>query len=151
MSAKRAAAITSSCLALIAGFEGMSRRAIIPVPGDVPTICVGHTEGVRMGDTATTEQCMRWLSLDALSASIAVGRCTDVDLSTEQRDALTSLSFNVGGTAFCRSTLVKKLNAGDCFGAADEFPKWVKAGGVVYPGLVTRRYKERELFMKGCV
>ncbi|MDP2640772.1 MAG: glycoside hydrolase family protein, partial [Betaproteobacteria bacterium] len=45
-----------------------------------------------------------------------------------------------------KSTLLKKLNAGDYSGAAAEFPKWNKAGGKVLKGLVARRAAEAELF-----
>ncbi|EPF81527.1 lysozyme, partial [Acinetobacter gyllenbergii] len=50
--------------------------------------------------------------------------------------------------AFKDSTLLKKLNAGDFMGAADQFPQWNKGGGKVMKGLVRRRAAERELFLK---
>jgi lysozyme len=40
-----------------------------------------------------------------------------------------------------------KLNRGQFEGAADEFPKWRKAGGRIIKGLVRRRKQERELFL----
>jgi GH24 family phage-related lysozyme (muramidase) len=42
------------------------------------------------------------------------------------------------------------LNAGDYRGAADQFPRWNRAGGKVWNGLTNRRMAERELFLAGC-
>ena len=50
-------------------------------------------------------------------------------LNQNQFDALVSLSYNIGTSAFSGSTLVKKLNANDYHGAADQFDVWVNAGG----------------------
>jgi lysozyme len=49
-----------------------------------------------------------------------------VPLTQNQFDALVSLVFNIGGGAFRKSTLLKKLNAGDIQGAADQFLVWNK-------------------------
>ena len=61
--------------------------------------------------------------------------------------SLVSFFFNLGLGALGDSTLLRKLNAGDYQGAADEFPRWVKAGGQTLPGLVKRRDAERALFL----
>jgi lysozyme len=78
-----------------------------------------------------------------------VGRLVHVSLSQQQFDALVSLAYNIGTGALEKSTLLQKLNAGDYYGAADEFPKWNKAGGVTLSGLVKRRAAERTLFLEG--
>lgn len=70
-----------------------------------------------------------------------------VPISSMQLAMLTSLAYNIGITAFKNSTLLRKLNAGDYMGAAEEFPRWNKAQGKVMPGLVTRRAAEREKFL----
>jgi len=44
--------------------------------------------------------------------------------------------------------LVKKLNANDIRGAADQFDVWVNAGGKRMQGLVNRRAKEKEVFLR---
>jgi lysozyme len=141
--------ISAAGLAMIAGFEGI-RYVAYPDVVNVPTICVGHTYKVKIGDKADYKQCMMWLQEDTEEAGDAVRQCTTVPITQGQYDALVSFAFNVGGTAYCRSTLLKKLEAGDCRGAADEFLRWNKAGGKVYPGLVSRRNAEREMFLKGC-
>ena len=61
--------------------------------------------------------------------------------------SLTSFAYNCGLGNLQKSTLLKKVNAGDFKGAADEFPKWNKGGGKVLPGLVRRRASERLLFL----
>lgn len=68
-------------------------------------------------------------------------------LEQHERDALISFAFNVGLGAYGSSTLLKKLNAGDKRGAANEFPRWVYASGQKLPGLVRRRDAERKMFL----
>ena len=68
-------------------------------------------------------------------------------MTQNQFDALVSLVFNIGGANFASSTLVKKFNAGDIQGAADQFPRWKNASGKEMKGLVRRRAAERELFL----
>lgn len=78
-----------------------------------------------------------------------VQRLVTVELNQKQLDALTSFVYNIGPTKFKGSTLLRKLNEGDYFGAELEFAKWKYAGGKVWPGLVDRREKERSLFARG--
>lgn len=68
-------------------------------------------------------------------------------VSGNQFSALVSFAYNVGLQALAESTLLRRLNAGDEGGAADEFPRWTRSNGHVLPGLVTRRAVERELFL----
>lgn len=70
-----------------------------------------------------------------------------VDLTDNQFGALVSLVYNIGSGNFSQSTLLKLLNKEDYEGAADQFQWWRKAGGVILDGLVTRRAKEKELFL----
>ncbi|WP_173506474.1 lysozyme, partial [Marinobacterium sp. xm-m-383] len=76
-----------------------------------------------------------------------------VPLTQPQYDALASFIFNLGGANFRTSTLLRKLNAYDYVGAADEFLRWNKQrqGGqmVVLRGLTKRREEERALFLEG--
>ena len=74
-----------------------------------------------------------------------------MDLNPYQLGALTSLVYNAGAVTVRNSTLIRKLNAGDYRGAAQEFVRWNKAnrGGklVVFPGLTKRRVAEQQLFL----
>jgi lysozyme len=57
------------------------------------------------------------------------------------------IAFNLGNGSLQASTLRKRINREDYEGAANEFPRWVFAGGRKLRGLVKRRYAERELFL----
>lgn len=122
-------------------------------PVGIPTACVGHTATVSRADVGrpvSAEVCARLLAEDVAWAERAVREDVAVTLSQEQFDALVSFVFNVGPRAFEQSTMLRKLNVGDCWGAAAEFPRWNKAKGRVLPGLVKRRADERRAFETGC-
>lgn len=76
-----------------------------------------------------------------------VTRLITAPISQNQFDALVSFSFNLGLGTLQRSTLRQKVNRMDYEGAADEFLKYVMAGGKVFRGLVNRRNDERNLFL----
>ena len=57
-------------------------------------------------------------------------------------DAYVSLTYNIGASAFCSSTLTKQLNAGDYAGACREILRWDKFKGQPLPGLTKRRQSE---------
>lgn len=143
-----ALSLSAAGLVSIANLEGFSEKAYIPIPGDVPTIGFGSTEGVKMGDTITVPKALERLMRDVGVAESAIGRCVKVPLSQSEYDAFTSFAFNVGGEAFCSSTLVKKLNSGDYDGACDELERWVYSQKRVVPGLVNRRQVEYRLCVK---
>jgi lysozyme len=138
--------ISDNGLSLIKRFEGLRLTAYDDGVG-VQTIGYGHTRGVKAGDTCTEAQADEWLREDVAEAVEAVERLVAVPLAQPQRDALISFIFNVGAGAFEDSTLLRKLNAGDLRGAADQLPRWNKGGGRVLTGLVDRRAAERDLFM----
>lgn len=131
---------------IIKRFEGCRLIAYRDIVG-VPTIGWGRTTNVKMGDTCTQEQADAWLDEEI----VIFGKCVDKYIKTpitkNQRDALISFAYNVGCSSLAKSTLAKKLNAGDFNGAAEEFLRWNKAGGKVVLGLVNRRKAERELFV----
>lgn len=84
---------------------------------------------------------------DTAIARNAVANKVQVPVNDNQRAALASLVFNIGTNAFAGSTLLRKLNAGDYKGAADQFLVWKKVDGVDSPGLINRRARERALFL----
>ena len=127
----------------LVGYEGYTDRAVIPVRGDVPTIGFGTTEGVRMGDTTTPPRALARTLRDVTKFEGAVKRCVRVPLAQHEYDAYVSFAYNIGATAFCGSTLVKKLNALDYAGACAEISRWDKMNGRILPGLTNRRAKER--------
>ena len=148
-----------NCLRLIEGSEGCELKAY-PCPSGIPTIGYGHTASVRLGMTCTPAQASAWLCEDVHYAENLVQEHVKVALTQDQFDALVSILFNVGPGAKGEkdgiivlangqiSTLLRKLNAGDYAGAAEEFPKWCHgAGGASLGGLATRRARERALFL----
>lgn len=137
-----ALALSASGLIGILNYEGFSDTAYIPVPGDVPTIGFGSTKGVKLGDTITPEKAIERAYRDIRNTESAIHKCVHVPLSASEYDAFTSLAYNIGSSAFCSSTLVKKLNDGDYEGACAEIKRWVYVKGKVVPGLVNRREKE---------
>jgi len=140
--------ISEKGLNLIKQFEGLRLEAYLCSAG-VPTIGYGHTRGVKLGQTITQEQADAFLSEDIHEFELAVQRLVFVPITQNQFDALVSFVFNVGIGNLKKSTLLKKLNEGDVVGAANEFNKWVFAGGKKLKGLQRRRDKERLLFLTG--
>ncbi|MCH7392413.1 lysozyme [Acinetobacter dispersus] len=103
---------------------------------------------VKRGDSCTLDQANEYFAHDLKRFEASVNNLVKVPLSQNQFDALVSLTYNIGQTAFSKSTLLKKLNAKDYAGAADQFAVWNKGGGKVLKGLVRRRAGERALFVK---
>lgn len=141
---KIAAAGLGLALPLVIFYEGTRQQAYLD-PVSIPTICRGHIEGVKLGQTATLDQCDDMLAKDLLKANAAMQACVLVPLNDSQRAAFASFVFNAGSGNFCGSSMARKLNAGDYIGACNELPRWVYAGGKVLPGLVKRRAAEKEL------
>jgi lysozyme len=115
-----------------------------PATGGEPwTIGVGHTgPDVYPGLYWSDEQIMAALAKDVKWAEDAVNQNVTYNVNQEQFDALVEFAFNIGGPQFARSTLVKKLNAGNVLGAADEFLKWN-----IPAMLVPRRHRTRAAFL----
>ena len=116
-------------------------------PVGVWTIGYGHTgPDVTPGLTITLAQAQQLLQQDTVSAASCVNNCVTVVLNQNQFDALVDFTFNLGPKALYSSTLLKDVNLGDFDSAAQQFGRWVYAGGKVLPGLVTRRAAEAALF-----
>ncbi|HHE8508311.1 TPA: lysozyme [Citrobacter freundii] len=138
----------------IKDFEGCSLTAYPdPGTGGAPwTIGYGWTHPVdgkpiKPGMTIKQETADRLLKTGLVSYENDVLKMAKVKLTQGQFDALVSFAYNVGSRALSTSTLLRKLNAGDYAGAADEFLRWNKAGGKVMNGLTRRREAERALFL----
>lgn len=140
-------------------FEGKRNTAYRDVAG-ILTICYGHTGHIRRGQTATDEQCRILLEKDLAEALRVVDQSVTTPMSEPRRAGLASFVFNVGETKFKRSTLLRKLNAGDK-AACEQLMRWVyvyvsdstgdaitdSEGGryVFNQGLANRRAAEKEL------
>lgn len=135
-------------IAFIKRWEGVRLRAYQCSAG-VWTIGVGHTAA--MGDPKpvdgmkiTESEADAILRRDLAAIEKDVASCLNVVVSQRQFDVLVSFVFNVGIGAFRKSTLLKKLNAGDYEAVPSELMKWTRAGGKVVQGLVNRRKAEAD-------
>lgn len=118
--------------------------------GDPWTIGWGATgAGIEKGTVWTQSRADARLTADLMRFAAAVDSLVKVPLSPQQKAALVDFTFNLGSGNLQTSTLLKLLNAGDYAGAADQFARWNLAAGKVIPGLVTRRARERSLFLTG--
>lgn len=141
--------LSAAALVAIANFEGFRDRAYDDGVG-VRTIGYGSTEGVKPGDRITPERALIRLLGDAEKHQRELRACIgDVPMYQHEWDAIVSWAYNVGTGAACKSSLVRKLKAGDYTGACTELLKWDKAGGRVLPGLTKRRQAEFKTCMGG--
>lgn len=108
-----------------------------------PTICYGHTKGVKRGDVVTLEQCQTWLVEDI------VRHCAVVDAYTKPRqykltqgeyDAYCSFTYNTG--YFAKTTSVAGRLGDDRWYACMGLLKYYYSDGKPSRGLWERRYKE---------
>lgn len=136
-------------LALIKRWEGC-RLTAYPDPGtggDPWTIGWGSTgPGIRKGLVWTQAQADARLAEDVADFLAGVEEIIRIPLAPHEAGALTSLAYNIGLSAFRRSTLASLLNQGDRLSAAQQFKRWNKAGGRVMKGLTNRREDERKVF-----
>jgi lysozyme len=142
------ATVSPNGLNLIKSFEGCRLQAYLDASTPpVWTIGYGHTgPDVHDGLTITQEQADQLLAQDVDAFAEGVENCLIRPVDQNQFDALVSLAYNVGLTAFKRSTLLQLVNAGNDAAAAAQFGLWVHAGANVLPGLVRRRAAEAALF-----
>lgn len=121
-----------------------------PGTGGAPWTCGwGHTgPEVKPHMTVTQAQAETWLNADLARAGLVVNSLVHIYITQGQFDALADFVFNVGAGNFRSSTLLRKLNAGDVQGAANEFDRWTLAAGKQLPGLVIRRDCEKKMFLK---
>lgn len=145
--------INKTGLQLVKEFEGLARRlpdgriaAYLDAVG-IPTIGYGHTKDVKIGQIITVQNAEKFLLEDLEIAESAVVKLVQIPINDNQFSALVSFAFNVGTGALARSTLLKELNRKKEKEAADQFLRWVRAGGRKLPGLVRRRQAERKLFL----
>lgn len=123
-----------------------------PAPRAIVTACTGHTgPELKMGMTFTKEECSAILAGDLQKHWDGMQQCVNppAELSQEEWTAYLDFVFNVGVNAFCKSTVARKINAGDRQGACAAMLPWRYAGGKELPGLVRRRDGEYRLCMSG--
>lgn len=121
-------------------------------PVGIATVCYGDTdpEMTIPGVVYTREECLQSLERQLVAHAEPVLACVpEVIASPEMTAAFVSLAYNIGSTAFCKSTVVKRFKAGDYAAACKSIELWNKAGGKKLKGLVRRRADERALCEQG--
>ena len=134
--------VSASALVSIVTYEGYRDKAYIPVPGDVPTVGFGTTEGVKPGDTITPPVALGRALTDIDKFDKMIRSCIRVPLHQHEYDAFLSLSYSIGGSAFCKSTLVRELNDERYGEACKQILRWDKFKGKPLAGLTRRRAAE---------
>ena len=144
--------INDKGLDLIKSFEGFSSDPYKCVAG-IWTIGFGSIYGednkrvTPDHPSVTDSKATELMKRDLWAIEYKVSRLVKVPISSNQFSAICSFVYNVGSGAFQRSTARMKLNREDYQGCADEFLKWKYANKKVIPGLLRRRYAERDLFL----
>ena len=134
-------------------------------PVGIPTACSGVTgpditKAFREGRVFSAVECAH---MDAKAVALHERGLRDaIDDRVESlipdftMAAFISWTYNVGNHAAAKSTLVRRINAGDLKGACDQLPRWVRAKGAVLAGLENRRWRgdaqrisERDLCLIG--
>lgn len=142
-----AAVLAVACLCTWEGMDLTAKHQAIDPPG-VITACIGETnydrKDLKEGQRFTREECKQRLLEDMPKYSAEVDRCVKVDLPSHRRAALISFTYNVGGGNFCKSSVVRYLNAGDVQKGCDALLRYNRANGKVLKGLTNRRRYERD-------
>ena len=144
--------ISSRGLELIKDFEGFSSTSYLDVV-NIPTIGFGNTfyedgRKVKLGEQISKTDALKLLEVVAnRDFADKIFPSIKVKVTQSQFDAMVSLAYNIGTGTFLKSTLLKKVNAGDFAGAGEEFLRWNKANGKEVLGLTRRREREKQLFL----
>lgn len=132
---------SSRGIELIKRWEGFRNKAYL-CPANVWTIGYGHTATCKPGQVISIARGEQLLEDDLSSFEQAVNDLVKVPLTQNQFDALVSFTYNVGVTAFGKSTLLRYLNQKMYELAANEFRRWIHGGGRRLERLVKRRERK---------
>jgi lysozyme len=145
------ASVAALAVSVIGGAEGL-RQSAYPDPatrGKPWTVCYGHTgRDVTPETRRSLAECKALLLADLDREADGIDRCVTAPMGDARYVAVLSLAHNIGVGGVCRSSIVADLNAGRDARACDDFRKYNRAAGVVFPGLTRRREAERRLCLK---
>ena len=143
---KKTATWLTVCATFVTGFEGVALKAYPDrLARNIPTVCAGETEGVKLGDTYTREQCLEMLANKLPRYWSEIERCIKVKVNDNEKVAYTSFAYNVGSGAFCKGSIARRLNLDDHDGACDALLMYDMASGKHVWGLTRRRIAERAI------
>lgn len=136
---------------LIKQFEGFRPEAYQDSVG-VWTIGYGTTiingQPVKQGMTITQDQALQLVQQEVNKLWSQIESILKVKINDNQMNALVDFAYNLGFGSLKNSTLMRLVNESKFDEAANQFPRWVYAGGKVLPGLVRRREAEKQLFLQ---
>jgi lysozyme len=116
------------------------------------SIGLGHqiqpSESKLMTARLSDEEVLEIFKKDIEGIRSSMNKVIKVPINKNQALALLSLRYNIGGPAFDKSTLLRLLNSRDYNGASMRFAEWRLSEGKINQGLVNRRERERQLFVK---
>lgn len=151
---KKSAAVAALAVSLIGGWEGLRTTAYRDVVG-VPTVCYGETKGVKMGDSYTPAECKAMLvhSLGGYEKQMEAALVAPHKLPDEVYVSFLSLTYNIGGGAFKKSSVASHANSGNLVKACNAIRLYNKGrinGKLqVIKGLDNRRKDEEKLCLEG--
>jgi lysozyme len=117
-------------------------------PVGIDTVCYGETDPdyAVPGAAYSSLECLKMLETSLIGYAEPVLKCTPgLEGHPHQLAAAVSLAYNIGPSAYCKSTAARLFNSGDWPGACAAFEMWTRAGGRELRGLVNRRRDERRL------
>ena len=143
-------ALSATGIAFIKAEEGTENKVYLDIIG-IPTVCTGHTgPDVKVGGSRTDAECDELLRKDSSVAQRAVKRLVKVPVTQDQYDVLVSWTFNLGEGNLAASTMLKRINAGQCVEAGKEMLRWDRADGKPSKGLKARRQREAAKWTADC-
>lgn len=144
--------VSAATIGGVAYWEGLQTHAYLDI-GGVPTVCFGYTgKDIDMNKIYTVDECRTKLVAQIQAKSKGVLECINVPIKQNEYDAYTIFSYNVGVSAFCNSSSVKALNAGNHTVACNLLannpngsPNWSYVKGKYIKGLQARRQYEKAM------
>jgi lysozyme len=141
--------VTAALISAVTALEGVKYVPYEDIV-NVWTVCAGYAgKDVVRNKVYTPAECNDLTTRELTAKGQAVLACTKVPISQNEYEAYTLFAYNVGTGAYCGSSLLKRLNAGDHVGACNGLMAWDMAGGKHVEGLRNRREYERRLCLGG--
>ena len=129
---------------LIAGWEGVVTSPYKDI-GGIWTVCYGETKNIDHNKTYTKQECKELLDSRVPDYYHSALTRVETEIPITMQAAITSFNYNVGPTNFRKSTMLKKINRGDLWGACEELDRWAYVGSMWVQGLANRREAEKRL------
>lgn len=161
------AAAAAIMVPMIIADEGTEYVGYLDIIG-VPTKCTGDTNDVKVGKIYTKAECDASLERQIIAHAEPAIRCTPIIKSKpEVLASVVGITYNIGTSGYCNSSIARNFNAGNFRKACDSFLAWDKTivarpikGQVCVKrkdgrytcqirGLTLRRQREHKLCLKG--